>query len=82
MEKTYKQIIYTLMAGLFAMVVVVAIISVILIGERNDLVKQTCDYSRVAGVDTVRELCTKFQQQTDTEYYCNLKDECWVKAND
>lgn len=49
------------------------------LNTRNDLVLQTCDYSRVAGVDTVTELCTKFQQQTHVEYFCNLKNECKVE---
>ena len=46
--------------------------------QRNDLVLQICDYSRVANTDTVTELCTKFQQQTGKEYLCNTKNECKV----
>lgn len=36
--------------------------------QRNSLVQQMCDYSKVDTRDTIRELCTKFQQQTETTY--------------
>ncbi len=64
---------------LIGLVISFIMVSMTLHSQRNDLVKQTCDYAQVASTDTVTELCTKYQEQTNTEYYCNLKKECWVK---
>ncbi len=36
--------------------------------QSRNLVQQTCDYAQVANTDTVTELCTKYQQETDTVY--------------
>lgn len=61
----------TLVMLAFALIAV-AIVTSISIGrlrnERNSLVQQTCDYAQVANTDTVTELCTKYQQQTNTVY--------------
>lgn len=78
-SRDYRFVIFGLIAGIITLALLLVIVSISLKSQRNDLVMQVCDYSRVANVDTVTELCTRFQQQTNTEYYCNLKNECWVK---
>lgn len=66
--KAIVSFLSAVIGGLIGSIIVLAITLTGTQDERNSLVQQTCDYAQVANTDTVTELCTKYQQQTDTVY--------------
>lgn len=47
--------------------------------QRNGQVDAICQYSRVNPTDTLRELCTKAQTATKTEFLCTVGNKCSVR---
>ena len=77
-----KNLIIMLISALVGMIVGLIFTNIQVKEERNKQVENICNYSRVANVDTVTELCTKAQRETGQVFLCDLKNNCKVQAQE
>ena len=70
--KLYRNILSAFFGIAVGLAISMTIIMVDMRTQRNELVKQACDYAQVDTRDVIRELCTKSQQQTNTTYLLEI----------
>jgi mannitol-specific phosphotransferase system IIBC component len=75
-----RHLIIIVISVLVGMVVGLIFANITIKAERNKQVENICNYSRVANVDTVTELCTKAQRETEQVFLCDTANNCRVQA--